>query len=219
VGLARYSNRKQIVLVVGTTLWVGILAVGAYVRIDRDIILGELKALREARGAHQAERGSGSGVSERTAPMENSWGSVVATPSTIVEAPSTPTTAAIPEPAPAVSGPSYWSHNGSVMRLLANGRERAFVYVVPRDGIAAEGVAEGSVLFEGYRKGYEYGGTARIFSRRCGAVGFPVSGSVGSDEESLVLYGRAPRLNQACQVIGWRDEWLSFQFMRPGNME
>jgi hypothetical protein len=51
-----------------------------------------------------------------------------------------------------VEGP-LWNHNGSVMRLIASGAERKFVYEVPREGLSAIGVTKGTLLFKGKKVG------------------------------------------------------------------
>jgi hypothetical protein len=46
---------------------------------------------------------------------------------------------------------SYWSHNGSVVYLQADGSSRKFFYHQPRDGMLHAGATPGSLLFEGER--------------------------------------------------------------------
>ena len=48
---------------------------------------------------------------------------------------------------------SFWDHNGSTMRLVANGNERQFVYEVPSKRMYNTGVRRGNVLFNGYKSG------------------------------------------------------------------
>ena len=62
---------------------------------------------------------------------------------------------------------SFWSHNGSIMRLVADGNERAFVYEVPSKRVYAAGARKGSILFDGYKNGNKYFGTSRVFSKNC----------------------------------------------------
>ena len=114
---------------------------------------------------------------------------------------------------PASTG-AVWLHNGSTMRLEANGAERRFVYDTPRPGMIAAGVKRGDVLFEGRRDGNVYAGSAAIFSRRCGRLTFPVRGSVASDQRSVTLEGQAPQVADDCSVRGHRADSLTFELPR-----
>lgn len=109
--------------------------------------------------------------------------------------------------------PTAWNHNGSVMRLEADGAARRFVYDVPRKGMIAAGARAGDVVFEGSREGATYSGTAYIFSKSCGQVGYPVAGNVSSDERSVVLEGQAPRLGADCAVKSYRRDRLQFDLL------
>lgn len=106
---------------------------------------------------------------------------------------------------------SHWDHNGSRMGLIANGNARRFIYVVPRPGIARRGVQPGTLLFEGRRDGQHYIGTARIFARPpCGAFTYPVSGPIAPDDRGVTVHGRAPLVDENCQISGYRDDTLVF---------
>lgn len=113
------------------------------------------------------------------------------------------------------SVPSRWNHNGSLMKLIADGARRQFVYDAPRDGMLAQGVAPGTLLFEGTRSGSAYNGTAYIFSKNCGARPYAVSGTVAADDRSISMVGRAPRINSACQVFGYIDDTITFELVEP----
>lgn len=108
-------------------------------------------------------------------------------------------------------GPTAWNHNGSVMRLEADGAERRFIYDVPRPGMLNAGARSGDVVFAGRREGATYSGTAYIFSKSCGQVGYPVAGNVSPDERSVVLEGQAPRLGSDCAVKSYRRDRLKFE--------
>ena len=69
---------------------------------------------------------------------------------------------------------SCWNHNGSLMRLKANGNARAFYYENPRSVLANAGVVRGTLLFDGAKNGNRYDGTARRFSTRCPSVAKPL---------------------------------------------
>ena len=61
---------------------------------------------------------------------------------------------------------SYWTHNGSVVYLTAEGAKRSFFYHVPRPGVRDAGAKPGALLFEGKREGQSYSGTAYVFAGR-----------------------------------------------------
>ncbi len=108
-------------------------------------------------------------------------------------------------------GSTAWNHNGSVMRLEANGAERRFIYEVPRPGMVNAGARPGDVVFAGRRDGATYSGTAYMFSKSCGQVGYPVAGNVSPDEQGVVLEGQAPRLGSDCAVKSYRRDRLKFE--------
>lgn len=119
--------------------------------------------------------------------------------------------------APESSPETHWSHNGSVMKLAATGASRHFYYEQPTLGILKQGVKRGTLLFDGTRSGSTYSGTARIFSRQCGTFRYKVAGTVGEDQKSLTLFGKAPRLTKSCIVAGYRDDILYFNLLKPGS--
>lgn len=106
-----------------------------------------------------------------------------------------------------------WDHNGSIMRLEADGARRRFVYVTPRRGMRRVGVRRGTLLFDGHRDGFVYEGTARIFNKRCGQFTYRVRGEVSDDARRVVLFGRAPRVGSDCQIRGRRDDRLEFDLL------
>ncbi|KUO63588.1 MAG: hypothetical protein APF80_13490 [Alphaproteobacteria bacterium BRH_c36] len=106
---------------------------------------------------------------------------------------------------------SVWSHNGSEMRLLSQGSIRRFVYERPRRGLS---VSPCDVVFVGEKQGENYIGTAYVFSRRCGPIGYPVSGPVSSVGPKVTLYGQSPRRRNDCSITGYRDDTLVFEYLR-----
>ena len=115
------------------------------------------------------------------------------------------------------SAESIWNHNGSVMRLRADGDRRTFVYELPRAGIASQGVERGTVLFEGKISGESgnYSGTAYVFSARCGKHPYAVEGELVNDGQQIHLGGKAPRRDSStCTLQGYRDDDLVFDFVR-----
>ncbi len=107
---------------------------------------------------------------------------------------------------------SLWEHNGSVMRLRADGTSRSFEYVVPRAGLREVGVVAGAVLFEGSKTGDQYSGIAYLFSKSCGRIGYPVKGPASKDQRKIKLSGRAPKRNSKCKTAGHRDDVLVFNY-------
>ena len=108
------------------------------------------------------------------------------------------------------SGGSLWLHNGSVMRLTANGNARQIRYERPRPNLARRGVKQGELLFEGRRNANTYSGTAYIFTKSCGKAAYVVSGLVEDGGTRVVMTGLAPRLNSSCRQIGTREDRLVF---------
>jgi hypothetical protein len=129
--------------------------------------------------------------------------------------PAPPAAAPLPSPATHV-GASLWDHNGSIMRLVANGDSRQFLYHAPRQGMINEGVTNGTLLFEGVRNGDTYFGTAFVFRRRCGSFPFEVNGTVAADERTVTMRGDAPRIDGNCNISGHVSDTLVFRLVAPG---
>lgn len=121
------------------------------------------------------------------------------------------------EPAPGTPAPGTqgWMHNGSEMKLIANGNKRRFVYEIPRSGLSSVGIKRGETVFEGTRDGNSYSGTAYIFKSGCDPQGYPVSGSVASDERSITMTGQRPKVASGCRVDRYEDDTLVFEL--PGD--
>src|SRR5258708_6075180 len=119
-------------------------------------------------------------------------------------------------PAAAKSEPaSLWNSNGSVMAMDVVGGEQVFRYQEPRIGMRQEGVVSGTVRFKGVKSGDTYSGTAFVFSRRCGAHPFHVTGTVSKDEGEIAMYGSAPvGFDEACRPVVYRKDGVHFSFLR-----
>jgi hypothetical protein len=114
----------------------------------------------------------------------------------------------------APSSGSLWNHNGSVIRLLADGEKRKFVYETPRPGLIPSGVGKGSLLFEGEKMGGKYSGSAYTYSKTCGRKDYHVEGTVSNDDRQVTLYGDFPiRPVPGCGVQSTRREVLLFYFL------
>lgn len=105
-----------------------------------------------------------------------------------------------------------WDHNGSTMRLAANGAARKFFYENPRSGLGSAGVSRGTLLFTGQKIGNTYSGMAYVFSK-CGSRGYAVNGSVSEDQRTVTLYGKAPIVDSSCRMTTNRDDELVFTFV------
>ena len=86
---------------------------------------------------------------------------------------------------------SCWDHNGSLMRLKASGNQRWIYYEVPRDVLRRAGVQRGTLLFNGWKDGNSYSGTARRFSKYCPGqpLEYQVSGPVSPNQTKVTVYG------------------------------
>ena len=105
---------------------------------------------------------------------------------------------------------SLWSHNGSVVRLDSTDKLRRFIYTEPRRGLPA---ASGDLLFEGVRQGDNYVGTAYLFSKACGPLGYQVRGFVGANQTYISLQGSAPRRDSQCRVTSHFNDKLIFKYI------
>jgi len=106
----------------------------------------------------------------------------------------------------------YWDHNGSKMQLQSVGIYRQFLYEVPRASIVDVGVKSGTILFSGKRQGNTYSGLAYIFSKNCGSTAFEVTGVVSEDQRQVTMYGKLPRKNDNCEIVGLGDITMLFTY-------
>jgi hypothetical protein len=128
---------------------------------------------------------------------------------------SSPSGGSTPDSAKPAPGSQGWNHNGSEMKLVANGNKRRFVYEVPRSGLSSVGIKRGDTVFEGTRSGSAYSGTAYIFKKGCDPQGYPVTGSVADDERSVTMNGQRPKIGDKCRVDKYEDDTLVFDL--PGD--
>lgn len=118
-------------------------------------------------------------------------------------------------PASAARADSCWNHNGSVMRLVAQGNQRWFYYEVPRDTLRNAGVYPGTLLFNGVKSGNWYSGTARVFSRFCPGqpLEYFVEGPVSANQTTVTVRG-GREVHSACQWTGdYTTDVLVFTYM------
>ena len=106
-----------------------------------------------------------------------------------------------------VGGPSesLWDYEGSTLVLITDGMQRKFYYETPRPGLVAIGVQRGTLFFVGQQQGRAYRGIARVFSKRCGAIPYPVSGEISEDSRTILVRGKAPSLDGRCRIQATSD--------------
>jgi hypothetical protein len=106
----------------------------------------------------------------------------------------------------------HWNQNGSLFKLELNDEgKRRFLFVEPREGLKEVGVTQGMAEFEGDQVGSLYRGTGYVFSRICGPIGYPVTGSVAQDGKSVTLRGYVPYVDAQCTRKEYRLGILVFQ--------
>jgi hypothetical protein len=109
----------------------------------------------------------------------------------------------------------YWNHNGSKMKLVAQGSSRKFYYSDPRPEIVDAGAKPGFLLFEGKSINGRYIGKAYLVNRRCGQISYNVSGPILDDYRRVELEGQKPRVDNNCRVIGAATDTLTFELVEP----
>jgi len=103
----------------------------------------------------------------------------------------------------AASADSYWDHNGSLMRLQANGTQRVLTYQEPRQLMRRAGVTPGTVLFDGRNVGDYYVGRARRFSKHCESpLVYEVEGPVTDNGMRIVMRGQREVYASGCRPTG-----------------
>lgn len=136
-------------------------------------------------------------------------------------APSTPPVNATPvqpvpvtPPAPRAPAVTFWRHNGSTMRLVSDGQRRQIFYETPTPLMEGAGARQGTLLFDGERRGDTYTGTARLFSSVCGVNTYQVTGTVSPDQRRVELRGQARRLDRnTCQPTAPFEDVLVFELI------
>ncbi|WP_305986561.1 hypothetical protein [Roseibium sp. MMSF_3544] len=98
---------------------------------------------------------------------------------------------------------SCWDHNGSIMRLQAQGNQRWLSYEVPRNVLRQAGVQPGTLLFNGTKNGNWYSGIARVFSKYCpgNPLEYYVEGPVRGDQLQVTVTGTREVFKQ-CRPTG-----------------
>ncbi|WP_306145863.1 hypothetical protein [Roseibium sp. MMSF_3412] len=109
---------------------------------------------------------------------------------------------------------SCWNHNGSIMRLQAQGNQRWLSYEIPRDVLRVAGVQRGTLLFNGVKNGNWYSGTARVFSKYCpgSPLEYYVEGPVRGDQLQVTVTGTREVYNQCRPTGRVKTDTLVFTF-------
>jgi len=128
----------------------------------------------------------------------STWGSVAKTPPLVPEGPSG----------------SLWYYYGSTLSLISDGQQRRFYYETPRPELVALGIQRGTLFFIGYQKALAYRGSVFVFSRQCGATPYHVRGEISKDNQTIVLRGNAPSLDERCRI---RTTWQATMLLIRGE--
>lgn len=109
---------------------------------------------------------------------------------------------------------SCWTHNGSLMRLQAQGNQRWISYENPRAQLRAAGVRRGTLLFNGEKAGNWYRGTARVFSKYCpgNPLEYFVEGPVRSDQLQVTVQGTREIYNHCRPTGRYKTDTLVFTY-------
>ncbi len=103
-----------------------------------------------------------------------------------------------------------YTHNGSVMEVIACDEGVTISYIKPRRGLSRLGIHDGTLLFRGLvSDNGRISGQARVFKRGCGEMTYPVSGRFDQDNR-LVLNGQAPVRGGDCVIKRFRQDNLVF---------
>lgn len=109
---------------------------------------------------------------------------------------------------------SCWNHNGSIMRLQAQGNQRWLSYEVPRQVLQNAGVQRGTLLFNGVKNGNWYSGTARVFSKYCPGtpLEYFVEGPVRGDQLQVTVRGTREVYSQCRPTGRMKTDTLVFTY-------
>lgn len=111
---------------------------------------------------------------------------------------------------------SCWNHNGSVMRLKAQGNKRWFYYEEPKSLLRRAGVHRGTLLFNGTNRGGYYSGTTRVFSKWCNGnpLRYHAEGPVSNGSKRVTIYGTRDVYGAGCSNTGRRkSDQLVFTYL------
>jgi hypothetical protein len=117
---------------------------------------------------------------------------------------------------PAKNSSTYWDYNDSILELIADGPSRKFYYFSPRAGLDPVGVKRGTLAFDGKRTDNKYSGSAYTFSRYCGPLAYPVTGTVSDDQRKVQFSGLVPKRNGSCAIVESTNQTFEFSLRSVG---
>jgi len=125
-------------------------------------------------------------------------------------------------PKPPVDEPTkkaegFWRLNKSVMYLVSEGNKRRFYYDEPRPTMKELGVSKGTLFFDGNLQGSTIVGTAYVFSKRCGPLGYSVTGEISEDQRAMTAFGKSPLVDANCQIATYRDSVIELEYHDPAD--
>ncbi len=104
----------------------------------------------------------------------------------------------------------FWSFNGSVLRMVAEGNSRKFFYVQLDPKAEAAGAQGGDLFLEATWSDQGFFGTVYGFEGRCGRVPYRVDGTVRDNNQRLDMQGQRPRVDGNCATAGTVLDALTF---------
>jgi Tfp pilus assembly protein PilF len=116
---------------------------------------------------------------------------------------------------PSGGAPMTWDFKGSQIALREDGAGQRFYYETPRPELKASGIAAGTLLFDGRKEGNQYIGKVFVFSQKCGARSYDVSGPLddSSANMTITLSGKRPLIDSNCRPTGsFQAEVLVFSY-------
>jgi hypothetical protein len=122
---------------------------------------------------------------------------------------------------PSTSTASYWdfknsSGQSSILQLDADGSSRKFYYYSPRPELQAVGVKRGTLAFDGKRTDNKYTGNAFVFSKTCGPLAYPVTGTVSADQRKVQFSGAVPKRGAGCTVASYTNDTWEYDLRSSG---
>jgi hypothetical protein len=107
-------------------------------------------------------------------------------------------------------GREHWSFDGSILKMVAEGRLRKFFYLQPGPEAEAAGVQRGDLLLEGNVSDQRITGTVYSHGGRCGRIPYRVDGTIRDNNRRLELQGQKPQVDGGCKVVGTVLDALTF---------
>jgi hypothetical protein len=97
---------------------------------------------------------------------------------------------------------SRWINEGSHYQLFVDASRRRLVLDAPNAQLREIGIPVGSLAFDGQAEGNRLAGTAYTYSKKCGWLSAPASGTVSPDQGTITLNVFPPIVDQNCVSSG-----------------